>query len=36
MTFIEQVTYDLVRRGWDNMKRLTVVFPKHRAALFMK
>ena len=36
MTFIEQVTYDLVRRGWDNMKHLTVVFPMHRAALFMK
>ena len=36
MTFIEQVTYDLTQRGWENLRNLTVVFPMHRAALFMK
>lgn len=36
MNFIEQVTYDLVSRGWDNLRNVTVVFPMHRAALFMK
>ena len=36
MTFIEQVTYDLTRRGWENLRNMTVVFPMHRAALFMK
>lgn len=36
MSFIEQVTYDLTRRGWENLRNMTVVFPMHRAALFMK
>ena len=36
MNFIEQVTCDLVSRGWENLQNLTVVFPMHRAALFMK
>ena len=36
MNFIEQVTYDLISRGWDNLRNMTVVFPMHRAALFMK
>ena len=36
MKFLEQVTYDLIRRGWDEMKNMTVVFPMHRAELFMK
>lgn len=36
MNFIEQVTYDLISRGWDNLRNLTVVFPMHRASLFMK
>ena len=36
MNFIEQVTYDLISRGWDNLRNMTIVFPMHRAALFMK
>ena len=36
MNFIEQVTYDLTSRGWENLRNMTVVFPMHRAALFMK
>ncbi len=36
MTFIEQVTSDLISRGWDRLRHYTVVFPMHRASLFMK
>ena len=36
MKFIEQVTNDLIAQGWDSLKDYTVVFPMHRAGLFMK
>lgn len=35
--FIEQVAHDLVdRMGWNGLKDCTIVFPMHRAGLFMK
>lgn len=37
MSFLSDINIDLIRRkGWDNLKDCTVVFPMQRAGIFMK
>ena len=36
-TFLQQVTDQLLDQfGWNGLKNITIVFPMHRAGLFIK
>lgn len=36
MSFIHEIASKLIRDGWDNMRRYTLVFPMQRAGVYMR